>query len=465
MKNLIYFLSISLLLLCNISLFSQGNNPADANVNLALLGDATISGNVNGKRGTPSDILYDPATNAYAIRTNYNEYGYNWNENRDLATKGNGLNWQVNWTSIKTINYITFGGTYPNQPQPNTAWTISYNNGTSWIILEEGVGGWIDTGVYEWGGADQPVINAASVKVEIYSDGINPLVSAHIRARGAAALRKDDSDTNPKATLIQYLPPTINQSPPAPSGLVSTGTTESSVDLSWDAESNGTVAGYNVYVDVDNELIATLSNATTYYTVNGLISGTQYNFYVTAFNEAGIESAKSNVISVTTNTSSGGGVSSGNSPWIKSGSNVSVATSSDNVAIGRSTVPNGYKLAVDGNIRTREVRVDQDNWPDYVFDKDYDLPSLEEIQRYIKEKGHLPNIPSAKEVEQNGIELGEMNKLLLEKIEELTLYILDQERRINNQQKEIQLLKESSLKNNSRLLLRQFSILKLTTVR
>ncbi|GGD07570.1 hypothetical protein GCM10011368_06870 [Hyunsoonleella pacifica] len=74
------------------------------------------------------------------------------------------------------------------------------------------------------------------------------------------------------------------------------------------------------------------------------------------------------------------------------------------------------------------------NWPDYVFTNDYKLPTLLEVEAYIKENGHLPNIDSAKEVEKNGVLLGEMNAKLLEKIEELTLYIIEQ-------QKQIELLK------------------------
>ncbi len=118
----------------------------------------------------------------------------------------------------------------------------------------------------------------------------------------------------------------------------------------------------------------------------------------------------------------------GDSPWASNGQDISY--SSGNVAIGRSSVPTGYKLAVDGFVRAREVRVDQDVWPDYVFANDYDLLSLEAVKAHIASKGHLPSIPSAVEVQQNGIELGEMNKLLLQKIEELTLYILQQEERI-----------------------------------
>ena len=108
--------------------------------------------------------------------------------------------------------------------------------------------------------------------------------------------------------------------------------------------------------------------------------------------------------------------------------------------MGTTTVPSGYKLAVDGKIRTREVRVDQDTWPDYVFTKDYNLPTLDEVKEHIDQKGHLPNIPSAKEVEANGIQLGEMNKLLLEKIEELTLYVLELKKENDTQQREIESL-------------------------
>jgi hypothetical protein len=94
-----------------------------------------------------------------------------------------------------------------------------------------------------------------------------------------------------------------------------------------------------------------------------------------------------------------------------------------NVGIGTAT-PNA-KLAVNGNIRAHEIKVETANWPDYVFAKDYQLPSLKETEQHIKEKGHLPGIPSAEEVKTNGVDLGEMNAKLLKKIEELTLYLID----------------------------------------
>lgn len=84
------------------------------------------------------------------------------------------------------------------------------------------------------------------------------------------------------------------------------------------------------------------------------------------------------------------------------------------------------KLSVNGNIRAREIKVENANWPDYVFEKKYQLPTLQEIEKHIKQKGHLPGIPSADEVKANGVDLGEMNAKLLEKIEELTLYMIEQ---------------------------------------
>jgi len=119
--------------------------------------------------------------------------------------------------------------------------------------------------------------------------------------------------------------------------------------------------------------------------------------------------------------------SGGDTVWNSNGSDIDYIAG--NVGIGTNAL-SSYKLAVDGSIRSREVKVDNDNWADYVFATDYKLPTLQEVETHIQEKGHLINIPSADEVKANGIYLGEMNKLLLEKIEELTLYILQQEKRI-----------------------------------
>jgi hypothetical protein len=97
-----------------------------------------------------------------------------------------------------------------------------------------------------------------------------------------------------------------------------------------------------------------------------------------------------------------------------------------NVSIGSSTGATGYKLSVGGKIMAEEIRVQSmAAWPDYVFKKDYRLPTLSELEKQIATNGHLPNIPDAQTIEKEGIKLGDMQTRMMEKIEELTLYIID----------------------------------------
>jgi len=128
--------------------------------------------------------------------------------------------------------------------------------------------------------------------------------------------------------------------------------------------------------------------------------------------------------------------------------------SNGNVGIG-TTDPGTYKLAVNGNIHTKEVKVDMIAWSDFVFEKNYSLPTLKEVAQHIEEKGHLKDIPSAKEVAKNGIFLGEMDAKLLQKIEELTLYTLEQEEKINLANTKITQLEteKEAIKNLSKLVL------------
>jgi len=110
-------------------------------------------------------------------------------------------------------------------------------------------------------------------------------------------------------------------------------------------------------------------------------------------------------------------------------------TQSGNVGIGI-TNPS-EKLSVNGKIRAREIKVETANWPDYVFTKDYKPTSLSETEKHIKEKGHLPGIPSAEEVKANGIDLGEMNAKLLQKLEEVILHLIRQEKEIEKLKEEL----------------------------
>lgn len=109
-----------------------------------------------------------------------------------------------------------------------------------------------------------------------------------------------------------------------------------------------------------------------------------------------------------------------------------------NVGIGTSSFTDGadtYRLSVKGKVRAEEVKV-YNTWADYVFAKDYKLPSLKEVETFISQKGHLQNVPSAKEVTEKGLALGEMAKIQQEKIEELTLYLIQQNKEIEELKKE-----------------------------
>ncbi|PRY48101.1 hypothetical protein B0I27_11635 [Arcticibacter pallidicorallinus] len=129
---------------------------------------------------------------------------------------------------------------------------------------------------------------------------------------------------------------------------------------------------------------------------------------------------------------------------------VSINPDGGNVGIGTSSPT--AKLSVKGNIRAQEIKVDVANWPDYVFESDYTLKSLADVGDFIKMNKHLPGLPSAQDVEQEGINLGDMNARLLKKIEELTLHLIEKDKEIKvlqkegaihrNQQEQIDQLKE-----------------------
>ena len=120
-----------------------------------------------------------------------------------------------------------------------------------------------------------------------------------------------------------------------------------------------------------------------------------------------------------------------------------------NVGIGTSD-PGSFKLAVEGKLGARKVVVTQTvPWPDYVFQPTYKLPSLKAIEAFIQQYQHLPDVPTAKEVTENGLDVGGSQAILLKKIEELTLYVIEQNKSIeqlqkenHKQQEEIELLKK-----------------------
>jgi hypothetical protein len=106
------------------------------------------------------------------------------------------------------------------------------------------------------------------------------------------------------------------------------------------------------------------------------------------------------------------------------------------VGIGTSN-PGSFKLAVEGKIGAREVHVTSQNpWPDYVFSNQYKLKSLGTLEYYIKKNNRLPDMPSAEEIKSDGLDLGQMNTRVVEKIEELTLYIIKLNKKIEKLEKD-----------------------------
>jgi hypothetical protein len=121
--------------------------------------------------------------------------------------------------------------------------------------------------------------------------------------------------------------------------------------------------------------------------------------------------------------------------WGKSGNtrygpHMLIHRSSGNVALGNTFATN-YKLSVNGKIICTEMRVNLvANWPDYVFKDGYKLMPLAKLSEFVSQNGHLPNVPSAGDIEKSGMDVGEMQRLMMEKIEELSLYIIDQQKQI-----------------------------------
>lgn len=112
-------------------------------------------------------------------------------------------------------------------------------------------------------------------------------------------------------------------------------------------------------------------------------------------------------------------------------------TTNDNVWHPVLTVRNDHNIIADGKITATEVQVKQDVWSDFVFKPAYKLKSLNEVEQFIQAHGHLPEIPSETEVKQNGLNMGDMQSKLLQKVEELTLYIIEQQKTINQLKQEL----------------------------
>ena len=123
-------------------------------------------------------------------------------------------------------------------------------------------------------------------------------------------------------------------------------------------------------------------------------------------------------------------------------------TESNNGNDGIGTTSPAEKLAVNGNIRAREIKVEASNWPDYVFEEGYQVETLQKLESYIKTNKHLPGMPAAKEVETNGIAVSEMLKLQQQKIEELTLHLIEKDKQVDALIKRVTALEDTKPKTD-----------------
>ena len=124
------------------------------------------------------------------------------------------------------------------------------------------------------------------------------------------------------------------------------------------------------------------------------------------------------------------------------GKNINWKHYENNRYVSKLSLANNGNMALKGKFESREIKVTKTPTADFVFEEDYNLPTLKSIEKHIKEKKHLPEIASAKEMEKNGVNVGDFQIQLLQKIEELTLYTIEQEKKIKKLEKQNSEIKE-----------------------
>jgi hypothetical protein len=210
----------------------------------------------------------------------------------------------------------------------------------------------------------------------------------------------------------------------------------------WTATDGSIVSDANKNVGIGTSTPSTPNSLTARLVVKGGVTNSDWNIKLTG--------AETGAVEWVIGTSANGWVAGGGKFLINTGaanastqSPFAIVAATGNVGIGTTAPPAAYKLAVAGKVIAEEVVIKlQTNWPDYVFENTYTLPPLLEVERYIRENKHLPGIPSAQEVQQNGLTVGEMNALLLKKIEELTLYVVDLKKESVESQKKVAALQQ-----------------------
>lgn len=214
------------------------------------------------------------------------------------------------------------------------------------------------------------------------------------------------------------------------------GSTASKYGAYFDVSSEGTGQKYGVYTNVIGNNNSSSPVYGARFNANGNSgTGSVYGVYA---NVSNLGSGNRYAIYAIANTTNPG-------PNSKSWALYTVGHSyfANDVRIGNLDGASGYRLTVDGKIMSEELKVQMSGaWPDYVFEENYNLMEIEEIEQFIIKNKHLPGVPSAQEIlEDNGFEVGETSRILLEKIEELTLMLIKQNKQIKNLEGEIENLK------------------------
>lgn len=215
----------------------------------------------------------------------------------------------------------------------------------------------------------------------------------------------------------------------------------------WATDPRFIPAGYTISYSLDNVNYVNLQTVVNNVSLNPLHSlggvwGRYWRITINAF-QPGQTSGSINGLKM---LSTIGGSSTGNFWGAKYGSS-DISFNAGGVSIATNKLPEGYKLAVNGAILTTKVKVlTYANWPDYVFEPTYRLSSLQDVELFIKQHKHLPDIPSAQTVGKEGLDLADSQALLLKKIEELTLYVIELKKENERQNEEIERLKERAVK-------------------
>ncbi len=268
--------------------------------------------------------------------------------------------------------------------------------------------------------------NAAS-----YTDtNLSPVTTYYYRIRA-----KNTGGNSAYTTVISAVTP---EAPPLAPSLLASAASSSSIVLSWKDNSSNEVEFLierSLTSTTGFTLLGSAPSNSISYSDPAVIAGTIYYYRIRAANAGGNSSYTAEV-----NTTLP-------IPGITQLCNGLFCDVNGGVGVGTQIIPTGYRMSVKGKVMAEGVKVDlQSAWPDYVFESSYKLPEIAALKKYINVNKHLPNMPSAEEVEKEGMDVADINTKLLEKIEELTLYLIQMEERVKQVEIENQRLKEKKAK-------------------